>query len=311
MKKFFTIMVAAFAAVSAFAQSRTTLWEGEQVMDGSWPNVGVELSNLATAKAGDNIVVTTSKVDASINASWQWGSQVFLKVNSGANGDWEDMAGTSAVGIKEPGEAKFEITDKVLEQFKNASSIFVQGMCVVVSKIELESAVATTSTQLWSGECAFGNWADGFSVPAEQFANASAGDVLEFVYTTDTETTEKWWQFKTIFADTEEVLSSNKDDLNKYDCATVASGSTSYKIVLNAEDIEKLKVKGLFVNGHYNIVTAANLIQPVKNPSTGINNALLVVPVAKNAPVYNLAGQQVNASYKGVVIKNGKKYVQK
>lgn len=52
MKKFFTIMVAAFAAVSAFAQSRTTLWEGEQVMDGSWPNVGVELSNLATAKAG-------------------------------------------------------------------------------------------------------------------------------------------------------------------------------------------------------------------------------------------------------------------
>lgn len=77
-----------------------------------------------------------------------------------------------------------------------------------------------------------------------------------------------------------------------------------------AGDIEKLKVKGLFVNGHYNIVTAVNLIQPVKNPSTGINNAL-VAPAAKNAPVYNLAGQQVGASYKGVVIKNGKKYVQK
>ena len=45
---------------------------------------------------------------------------MFLKVNSGADGDWEDMAGTSDVGIKEPGEAKFEITDKVLEQFKNA-----------------------------------------------------------------------------------------------------------------------------------------------------------------------------------------------
>ena len=194
MKKIFTLMVAAVAAVSAFAQSRTTLWEGEQVMDATWPNVGVELSNLATAKAGDNIVVTTSKVDASINAAWEWGCQVFLKVNSGANGTWEDMAGTSAVGLKEPGEAKFEITDKILEQFKTASSFYVQGMCVVVSKIELESAVATTSTQLWSGECVFGNWADGFSVPAEQFANASAGDVLEFVYTTDTETTEKWWQ---------------------------------------------------------------------------------------------------------------------
>lgn len=310
MKKLFTLVCAAFAAVSVFAQSRTTLWEGEKPMDASWPNVEVSLSNLATAKAGDYIVVTTSKVDASINASWEWGCQVFLKVNSGANNGWEDMAGTSAVGFKEPGEAKFEITDKILEQFKKATNFYVQGMCVVVSKVEFESSVATTSSQIWSGECVFGSWESGFSVPAEKFANASAGDVLEFVYTTDPETTEKWWQFKTIFAGTQEVLSSNKSDLNEYDCATVASGSTSYKIVLNAEDIAKLKVTGLFVNGHYNIVTAVNLIQPVKDPSTGINNAL-VAPTAKNAKVYNLAGQQVNASYKGVVIKNGKKYVQK
>lgn len=310
MKKLFTLVCAAFAAVSVFAQSRTTLWEGEKPMDASWPNVEVSLSNLATAKAGDYIVVTTSKVDASINASWEWGCQVFLKVNSGANNGWEDMAGTSAVGFKEPGEAKFEITDKILEQFKKATNFYVQGMCVVVSKVEFESSVATTSSQIWSGECVFGSWESGFSVPAEKFANASAGDVLEFVYTTDPETTEKWWQFKTIFAGTQEALSSNKSDLNEYDCATVASGSTSYKIVLNAEDIAKLKVTGLFVNGHYNIVTAVNLIQPVKDPSTGINNAL-VAPVAKNAPVYNLAGQQVNASYKGVVIQNGKKYVQK
>lgn len=310
MKKLFTLVFAAFAAVSVFAQSRTTLWEGEQTMDAGWPNVEVSLSNLTTAKAGDYIVVTTSKVDASINASWEWGGQVFLKVNSGANNGWEDMAGTSAVGFKEPGEAKFEITDKILEQFKKATNFYVQGMCVVVSKVEFESSVATTSSQIWSGECVFGSWESGFSVPAEKFANASAGDVLEFVYTTDPETTEKWWQFKTIFAGTQEALSSNKSDLNEYDCATVASGSTSYKIVLNAEDIAKLKVTGLFVNGHYNIVTAVNLIQPVKDPSTGINNAL-VAPAARNAKVYNLAGQQVNASYKGVVIQNGKKYVQK
>lgn len=310
MKKLFTLVFAAFAAVSVFAQSRTTLWEGEQTMDAGWPNVEVSLSNLTTAKAGDYIVVTTSKVDASINASWEWGCQVFLKVNSGANNGWEDMAGTSAVGFKEPGEAKFEITDKILEQFKKATNFYVQGMCVVVSKVEFESSVATTSSQIWSGECVFGSWESGFSVPAEKFANASAGDVLEFVYTTDPETTEKWWQFKTIFAGTQEALSSNKSDLNEYDCATVASGSTSYKIVLNAEDIAKLKVTGLFVNGHYNIVTAVNLIQPVKDPSTGINNAL-VAPAARNAKVYNLAGQQVNASYKGVVIKNGKKFVQK
>lgn len=309
MKKFFTLMVAAFAAVCSFAQSRTTLWEGEQILDATWPNVGVELSNLATAKAGDNIVVTVSKVDASINSAWEWGSQVFLKVNSGADGGWVDMEGTSAVGLKEPGEAKFEITDKALEQFKGATSFFVQGMCVVVSKVELESAVATTSTQIWCGECVFGNWAEGFNVPAEKFADASAGDLLEFVYTTDTNTKETWWQFKTIFSGTEETLSSNKGDLNEYGCTSVASGSTSYKIVLNAEDVAKLKEKGMFVNGHYVIVTAVNLIQAAKDPSTGISNATILTP-AKSTKIYNLAGQQVDASYKGVVIKNGKKFVQ-
>lgn len=309
MKKFFTLMVAAFAAVCSFAQSRTTLWEGEQILDATWPNVGVELSNLATAKAGDNIVVTVSKVDASINSAWEWGSQVFLKVNSGADGGWVDMEGTSAVGLKEPGEAKFEITDKALEQFKGATSFFVQGMCVVVSKVELESAVATTSTQIWSGECVFGNWAEGFNVPAEKFADASAGDILEFVYTTDTNTKETWWQFKTIFSGTEETLSSSKGDLNEYGCASVASGSTSYKIILNAEDVAKLKEKGMFVNGHYVIVTAVNLIQAAKDPASGISNATILTP-AKSTKIYNLAGQQVDASYKGVVIKNGKKFVQ-
>ena len=44
--------------------------------------------------------------------------------------------------------------------------------------------------------------------------------------------------------------------------------------------------------------------------STGITN----VQTADNtvdAPAYNLAGQRVAADYKGVVVKNGRKYVQK
>ena len=36
-----------------------------------------------------------------------------------------------------------------------------------------------------------------------------------------------------------------------------------------------------------------------------------VVTVAGNGAIYNLAGQKVNASYKGIVIKDGKKYIQK
>jgi len=45
--------------------------------------------------------------------------------------------------------------------------------------------------------------------------------------------------------------------------------------------------------------------------STGINNVKLVKPVIITDAIYNLAGQRVNENYKGIVIKNGKKFIQK
>ena len=44
---------------------------------------------------------------------------------------------------------------------------------------------------------------------------------------------------------------------------------------------------------------------------TNISNTVVASKVNANAPVYNLAGQKVSKSYKGVVIQNGKKFVQK
>ena len=49
--------------------------------------------------------------------------------------------------------------------------------------------------------------------------------------------------------------------------------------------------------------------QAVMPTSTGISN--ITVTTENNAPVYNLAGQKVNGSYKGIVIKNGKKMIKK
>ena len=49
--------------------------------------------------------------------------------------------------------------------------------------------------------------------------------------------------------------------------------------------------------------------QAVVPTSTGISN--ITVTTADNAPAYNLAGQKVNAAYKGIVIKNGKKMIKK
>lgn len=47
----------------------------------------------------------------------------------------------------------------------------------------------------------------------------------------------------------------------------------------------------------------------IPGSSTGISN--ITTSAADNAPAYNLAGQKVNAAYKGIVIKNGKKMIKK
>ena len=56
--------------------------------------------------------------------------------------------------------------------------------------------------------------------------------------------------------------------------------------------------------------TNVTLLKVVRGGSTGIAEQLNL-NVNVNAPVYNLAGQQVDKSFKGVVIQNGKKLIQK
>ncbi len=45
--------------------------------------------------------------------------------------------------------------------------------------------------------------------------------------------------------------------------------------------------------------------------SSGIQQTIAPAKVIENNVIYNLAGQKVNESYKGIVIKNGKKFIQK
>ena len=300
MKKFFTLIVMALMAVGVNAQSRSLLWEGQKEMDGSWPSVQIASSEFATAAVGDKIVVTVSKADNSINSEWQWGPQVFINV------DWKSLKDTSAASLKESTEAQetsFEITADGLAQIKAASEVEVQGMNVVVSKIELESSVPTTSSSFWEGEVNFGSWANALEIEAEKFATISEGDGLEFVYTTTENKEQNWYQFKFEFNGTTDLLAS-VPNLNEYGCASVALGSTKFKFTLNAADAATLKEKGMKITGKDIILTQINIIKV----ATGIT---AVKTAQQDGVRYNLAGQKVNAGYKGVVIMNGKKFVVK
>lgn len=56
----------------------------------------------------------------------------------------------------------------------------------------------------------------------------------------------------------------------------------------------------------YHVVIEGDPVDPA-----GIEDVIAAPAVDENAPVYNIMGQRVNESYKGLVIKNGVKYVQK
>ena len=63
-------------------------------------------------------------------------------------------------------------------------------------------------------------------------------------------------------------------------------------------------------NGDFSLKIESKIGDPRWYGSTGINNAVVEKATA-DAPAYNLAGQKVNNSFKGIVVKNGKKVVVK
>ena len=83
-----------------------------------------------------------------------------------------------------------------------------------------------------------------------------------------------------------------------------------FKTNTTITDGEGLDVTGILVTGKL----SGNVIKelaPISAPiPTGINN-ITTDATLENAPAFNLAGQKVGKAYKGVVIKAGKKFVQK
>lgn len=73
---------------------------------------------------------------------------------------------------------------------------------------------------------------------------------------------------------------------------------------------EKYTLTGIYGVIFQNIPEVLPIKAVEKFDPTGITN-ITTDEAAKNAPVYNLAGQKVTKAYKGVVIKNGKKMIQK
>lgn len=130
-----------------------------------------------------------------------------------------------------------------------------------------------------------------------------------------------WWLEKADYSDFDKVVINfakptvtNGKVVVEYNGASngeaeIAEGATSVEVPLDAA--AKNSVKQIYIQGpadaQYVLESAYVCVKDYV--ATGISQAI-AVPVVKSSKVFNLAGQQVDKSFKGVVIKNGKKYVQ-
>ena len=276
----------------------TKIWEGETSFDNSWPAISIGASAFEDAEPGDKLLVNIAEITTV--DGWEWGTQIFVN-----NGAWRNIDGLKVEGITEAGEISMELTAAHLDTIAATGGAKIQGMACRVNRVCLMKAGASNATVAWEGENVIGNWDGSFFIPAINFDGLIEGSKLTITFTEDYENAE-WWQFKLNRGDTWDdanVLTSNAADLNDWGCATMSRGQETYSFTVDADDAAAIVAGGLRIQGYYVTVTKVSFEIPA-----GVQN--IVVPAA-NDVIYNLCGQRVDASYKGLVIRNGKKYLNK
>ena len=147
---------------------------------------------------------------------------------------------------------------------------------------------------MWEGELVYDGWGVSSTIDPKYFEVAEVGDII-------------YCSVKDVTADYNPIFKyqdwSDFTDIQ----ATLAKDETHFEgKIATAEALDYLQKNGLRFQGVGFTLTKVELKVP--DPS-GVNtiNAVKV----DNGAIYNIAGQKVNAGYKGLVIKNGKKFVVK
>ena len=149
------------------------------------------------------------------------------------------------------------------------------------------------NTVLWEGPMVFDGWSVSFVIEPEKFANVKAGDIIRANYT------DKGADFNPIYKHV-----NDWSDWTDFQNA-MERQDTYIQAPVTEAAIAELQSTGLRFQGVGFTMTSVELI----SSTTGIQ-AVKNMKAESNV-IYNLAGQRVDANYKGVVVVNGQKKIQK
>ena len=323
MKKFFTLVCGMMLALSASAadEIKTTFgsWGETCTVDGNtlvfsaaWAGAGVDFTEgEADAKTCkdmsdyDYLWLTFSETTCDFKLDTQYTTAYNQDVEASG------LAGTLILGVKLNEEYSDQFAQYYI-QSKNPGKIVVTGAYVGTEE-EYKAALAANKPQ--KSDLTLAGLGSGWG-------NSTYDAATKTVTIGDDWSGKGWWLDKADYSDFDKVvinfasISANGKVVVEYNDDKVASGSAEFaedakSVEVALDENGKGSVKQIYIQGPAgSTYTLASAYVCVKDyVATGISQAI-VAPAAKSSKIYNLAGQQVSKSYKGVVIKNGKKYVQ-
>lgn len=335
MKKFFTLAIALLAMVGT-AGAKTEL---DLSQDGGWSHTYDAATKTITFEAWGAYSIDLSTInltDADKYVVIEFESAK-VPIGEGKLEYQDDSQGTENL-TNSTSEEPFYIywtIDKAKQlkdvYFKASDSgdITLKEAYIATEEDLNATKAAYANPVLWSGSQDFGNWDwnNRIDIPKSKFATVKLNDWLGITFTQDETDADgnpiTYWQLMTRNLDepdNDHVLQSNfYDRLGENNVVNPAVqwnelGHTQYSFAIDNEgDIDILKNHGLQLHGYYLTIKQVTLTStdPFADDPTGIKSITNADKTAKDGAIYNVSGQEVNKSYKGVVIKDGKKFLQK
>lgn len=306
MKKIFTFVVAALAALTMQAETTTTVWTGNEAAD--WSKRIDIPCNWNEVSEGD--VLTFTAVTSGNPDSWA----SFHLLSAAWNQVVTDISFPYEEGATKT--TTFTMTAVALDSAINRGGLGVQGFGFTLTKIELTTGKTPVGpvedldeATLWTGNQTISGWgASSLVIDGEALAPFAA------VYTAAAE------------ANLYIRISGGTDNNVRIAGQWGAWGDTSFpsdgynhapamdedgviKVELTADFVSNAFVNNggfaIWGDGGFSVMA----IGTTKNSVMGGTTALEQTTLRENGVRYNLMGQAVGEDYKGIVILNGKKFV--
>ena len=256
-------------------------------------------------KAGDKFIFTGEAIEV---ADWQWGPQVLPK----SNADYSDLGEALSIAS---GTATFTVTEDYAQAINNNGGLRVQGMACIVTDVAFEPgggeapvsdekvSIIDNFNYCWNGNESVTHNEDGsITFNAVQWGGVASWLVVDGVKA-------DWSDYSKIVFEYAEPTTVNTQILLGSYSAWGNPGITSLEMSFEDKDVSAVEQIALQCSDPTTLVITA--IYLVKKGGDAVAITSLTTNAPNNAKIYNLSGQVVDKNYKGIVICNGKKYIQK